>query len=107
MLQFLTDIPIYNTTTFSGLSEGEYQNLVQVFREKINRATELFEAYWRTSDVTLFNMSLDTLMDAHLQMETITSYITNAAVIHKLNCRATFTYDLAATMMGAKIWQKT
>ena len=100
MLEFLTDLPIYSAKTFPGTAQEEYDNLVAGLRKELNRAIELFEAYWRTGNATLFDMSLEKLLQAHLYMVTLADEITDERLLEKLRNRATFMYDLAACMKG-------
>jgi len=96
LLEFLVNIP----GKPPALSEEEYSNMVTGFRKELNRAIELFEAYWRTGNPALFQMSLEKLEVAWFNMAALTNWITNEKVMEKLRNRATFTYDLAAAMMG-------
>ena len=96
LLEFLVNIP----GKPPALSEEEYSNMVTGFRKELNRAIELFEAYWRTGNATLFDMSLEKLLQAHLYMVALADEITDERLLEKLRNRATFTYDLAAAMMG-------
>ena len=98
LLEFLVNIP----GKPPALSEEEYSNVVTGFREELNRAIELFEAYWRTGNATLFDMSLEKLLQAHLYMIALTDEITDERLLEKLRNRATFIYDLAACVLGAK-----
>lgn len=102
MFELLTSIPAYKPSTFYSITESQYTAMVDNFRGHFNRACQLFEAYWRTSNTTLFDMSLEALGKAWSYMDALTDEITDEKLQEKLRCRATFTYDMAAAMMGAK-----
>ena len=100
-MQVLTSIPAYSSKNFRGTTEEEYQVAVDNFRETFNKAVELFEAYWRTGNDRLFDMSLEALEKAWMYMEVLVDKVTEEALLVKLCNRGTFTYDMAAVMMGA------
>lgn len=103
MLEVLTSIPAYKPEIFGSITEEEYNNMVAGLRKEVNRAIELFEAYWKTSNIALFNMSLEALKKAYTYSEELANHISNTEVIVKLSKRATFTFDLAAIMCMLKL----
>lgn len=102
MLEVLTSIPSYSPIHFSGLTKQEYENIVAELRREVNRAIELFEAYWKTSNTRLFDISREHLDKAFMYMTTLKRNISNYPMLDKMTNRAEFTYLLAGAMLGGK-----
>ena len=103
MLEALISVPAYNPEIFPGITEEMYEDMTAKLAIHITRAIELFDAYWRTSNTALFDMSLEALKQAHASMFLITECAGSTALLDKLSCRAAFTYDLAAAMLGGTL----
>ena len=106
MFEVFESIPAYTGETANHITRKAYDEAVNAFTKHLKRAIELFEAYWRTGNATLFDMSLEKLLQAHLFMVALADEITDERLLEKLRNRATFIYDLAACMLGAMSLEK-
>ena len=100
MFEVLENIPAYSSRSPTHITRQAYDKAVNSFIKHLEKAFERFEAYWRTDNNALFDMSLEELLKASRFMDIIVC-IADEKTIEKLSKRATFMYDLAAAMMGA------
>ena len=102
MFDTLESIPAYPDKMEARITKETYDRAVDAFTKHLERAFERFEAYWKTGNEVLFELSLEELLQAHNFMSVIMDAVANDKVMDKMSHRATFIYDLAACMLGVK-----
>ena len=103
MFEVLEQVPGYSNKTTTHITRQAYDEATTSFTGHLKKAFELFNGYWRTSNALLLDMSLEELLKARNFMDVIMYAVADDKVINKMSKRATFMYDLAATMMGGKV----
>lgn len=102
MFEILEQVPAYSIKLETHITRDAYSEAATSFTKHLTRAFELFRAYWNTGNERLFDMSLEELGKARNFMDVIMYAVADDKIMDKMSKRATFMYDLAATMMGAK-----
>jgi len=97
VLEVLEAIPSYKP---GKITKEDYDKAVWSFQQHLNRALELYRAWWKSGDALLLDMSLEELLKAGRFMDSIVYAVGDEKVVEKLSKRATFMYDLTGAMMG-------
>ena len=100
MFEVLEQVPGYSKKTSEYITREAYDEATASFTGHLKKAFELFNGYWRTSNTLLLDMSLEELLKARNFMDVIMYAVADDKVTDKMSKRATFMYDLAATIGG-------
>lgn len=101
MFEVLEGVPAHRPSSAASqaLTKEAYDNTVSAFTQHLKRAFQLYEAWWKSGDDLLYDMSLEEILKARRFMESIVIQAGDK-VAERLSKRATFMFDLAACMGG-------
>lgn len=101
MFELLERVPSYSKSLATHITRDAYSEAVTELQKHLARAFKMFEAYWKSGNTLLFDMSLEELKKAARFMDSIIYAVGDEKTIEKLSKRGTFMYNLAAAMMGS------
>ena len=98
-IEGLFAIPSYSAIDADKIDRMSYDILVQEYSEALSKALKFWGGYNKTKSLTLFDMSLESLRQAHEAMHMVFEGATED-VAETMGRKATFLFDLVSAVAG-------